>query len=63
MNQQMKNLHNLSIYFIRFHVRDVTGVDGGEGVFSRMHHEMEKVIRKEEKAKKNKFRDTNKSVP
>jgi len=47
-----------------FHIRDVTGIDGGEGVFSRMHHEMEKVIREgEKKNKKNKYCNTDKSVP
>merc|ERR1711894_802244 len=32
-----------------FHVRDVTGIDGGEGAFSRLHHEMEKVVREGDK--------------
>lgn len=35
----------------RFRVRDVTGIDGGEGVFSRLHHDMENVIRNNEKKK------------
>ena len=39
------------LYPCSFRVRDVTGVDGGEGVFSRMHHEMESVIRVNEMEK------------
>jgi hypothetical protein len=35
----------------RFHVRDVTGIDGGEGAFSRLHHDMENVIRNNERKK------------
>ena len=34
-------------------MRDVTGADGGEGVFSRMHHEMETVVRQGEMKKLN----------
>lgn len=37
----------------RFRIRDVTGVDGGEGVFSRMHHDMENIIRNNEKKNTN----------
>ena len=40
---------NYSICCFRFHIRDVTGLDGGEGVFSRMHHDMENVIRGHDK--------------
>ena len=38
-----------NICCFRFHIRDVTGLDGGEGVFSRMHHDMENVIRGHDK--------------
>ena len=47
------------IFFDSFHVRDVTGMDGGEGAFSRLHHEMEKVMREGEKIRSKKKLDCN----